>query len=290
MIRRCRLLLPLLLLAAAPPAPRAARPALWKVADADTTIYLFGTIHVLPRTLRWRDAAIDAALARSDALTVEVVLDEEPGRIAALLATLGRAEGLPPLDGRVPPAKRAALAALVAASGVPAATFQGMKTWAAAVVLTGVALRRLGLADASGVEPQLEASFRARGRPVTGLETPEQQLGYFDRLPEASQRAFLLSTLDPPETARKDYAETIAAWRTGDVAAIERAFADDPEFTPALRDLLIRQRDRAWADAIARRLRRPGTVFVAVGAGHLVGPDSVQRMLAARGIRATRVH
>ena len=81
----------------------------------------------------------------------------------------------------------------------------------------------------------------------------------------------------------------MSAWRRGDVAELARAFADDPEFTPALRDLILRQRDRAWTDVIARRLARPGTVFVAVGAGHLVGPDSVQAMLAARGIKATRV-
>lgn len=281
-------LLPLLLLAAAPLPP--ARPALWKVADADTTVYLFGTVHVLPARLQWRDAAIEAALARSDRLTLETVLDEQPGRVATILQTLGRAPGLPPLDQRVPANKRAALLALVKASGLPLEAFTGLKTWAAAVVLTGAALKQIDLgADAVGVEPQLEAQFRQARKPVDGLETPEGQLGYFDRLPEASQRAFLVSTLDSPAEAKKDFAETVAAWRTGDVRALERAFADDPEFTPALRDLLIRQRDRAWADAIAARLAKPGTSFVAVGAGHLIGPDSVQRMLATKGIRAVRV-
>jgi len=81
----------------------------------------------------------------------------------------------------------------------------------------------------------------------------------------------------------------LAAWEKGDPSAIEKTFADDPEFTPALRDLLIRQRDHNWADAIAKRLEQPGTVFVAVGAGHLVGPDSVQKMLADKGIKAVRV-
>ncbi len=288
-MRRPLPLLPLLALLAAAPAPQA-HPALWKVADADTTIYLFGTVHVLPAKLRWRDPAIDAALARSDSLTLETVLDDQPGRVADILSTIGRAPGLPPLDARVPAAKRAALLALVKASGLPPAAFQPFKTWAAAVMLTGVALRQMDLgADALGVEPQLEARFRAGRKPIEGLETPEAQLGYFDRLPEASQRAFLVSTLDSPAEQKKDFAETVAAWRRGDVRALEKGFRDDPEFTPALRDLLIHQRDRAWADAIAARLARPGTVFVAVGAGHLVGPDSVQALLAAKGIRAERV-
>ena len=287
-MRHLAKLLPLALLAAAP-APKAF-PALWKVSDADTTIYLFGTVHVLPAKLRWRDAAIDTALARSDSLTLETVLDEQPGRVSEILSTFGRAPGLPPLDQRVPAAKRPALLALVKASGLPLTAFQPFKTWAAAVLLTGVALRQMDLgADALGVEPQLEAQFRAAKKPVDGLETPEGQLGYFDRLPEASQRAFLVSTLDSPSEQKKDFAETVAAWRRGDVRALEQSFRDDPEFTPALRDLLIRQRDRAWADAIQARMTKPGTVFVAVGAGHLVGPDSVQRLLAARGIKAERV-
>jgi hypothetical protein len=282
-------LLPFLALIGAAPAPQAT-PALWKVADADTTIYLFGTVHVLPARLQWRDAAIDRALRQADSLTIETVLDEQPNRVANILGSLGRGAGLPPLDQRVPAAKRPALLALVKASGLPLQAFQPFKTWAAAVMLTGTAIRQMDLGtDALGVEPQLEAQFRAAGKPIEGLETPEAQLGYFDRLPEASQRRFLVSTLDSPAAQKKDFAETVAAWRTGNVAKLEAAFRDDPEFTPALRDLLIRQRDRAWADTLAIRMKKPGTVFVAVGAGHLVGPDSVQRMLAAKGIVATRV-
>jgi len=108
-------------------------------------------------------------------------------------------------------------------------------------------------------------------------------------LPESAQRAFLLATLDDPAKAKADFAKMLGAWEKGDPAAIEKSFADDPEFTPELRDLLIRQRDRNWADAIAKRMDQPGTVFVAVGAGHLVGPDSVQKMLAEKGLKVTRV-
>jgi uncharacterized protein YbaP (TraB family) len=166
-----------------------------------------------------------------------------------------------------------------------------MKTWAAALMLTGAALQQIGVdaAASPGVEPQLTALFRSADKPVDGLETAELQLGYFDKLPETAQRAFLVATLDAPAKAKADFQKMLTAWEKGDPAAIEKAFADDPEFTPALRDLLLRQRDRLWADALARRLEQPGTVFVAVGAGHLVGPDSVQRMLADKGLKVTRV-
>jgi uncharacterized protein YbaP (TraB family) len=290
-MRRLRLLAPLFLLAAAPAQPQA-HPALWKLADADTTIWLFGTIHILPAGTNWMDPKIKKAIESSQSLMIETVLDQEPEKVAGLLMTMGRASGLPPLQQRVPAARRAQLAAMVKASGYPPSLLDGMKSWAAAILLTGVALQQIGVdaAQSPGVEPQLTALFRASGKPVEGLETPEQQLGFFDRLPESAQRTFLAAMLDSPEKARVEFRNMIAAWSKGDPAAIEKSFADDPEFTPALRDFLIRQRDRNWAEALSKRLDKPGTVFVAVGAGHLVGPDSVQKMLAGKGLKVVRVN
>lgn len=293
-MRRLRLLAPLLLLAAAPAQPsqnQQAHPALWKVSDADTTIYLFGTMHLLPAGTNWMDPRIKAAIDSSQSLTLEAVLDQDPTLVATVLMKIGHGTGLPPLAERVPPAQRGQLANLVKASGLPANFLDGMKTWSAALMLTGAALQQIGVdaAASPGVEPQLTALFRSANKPVDGLETAELQLGYFDKLPEAAQRAFLVATLDDPKKARADFQKMLAAWEKGDPAAIEQSFADDPEFTPELRDLLIRQRDHAWADILARRLDQPGTVFVAVGAGHLVGPDSVQKMLAARGLKVARV-
>lgn len=276
---------------AKPNAPPASHPALWKLADADTTIYLFGTVHVLPPHYSWRDPAIDRAIASAQTLTLETILDEEPGRIARALTALGRQAGLPPLLQRVPPKRRAGLAKLIQASGMPAAGLDGFKTWAAAIVLTGPALAQIGIAAGgdNGVEPQLTGAFRGAGKPVDGLETPEQQLGYFDALPEAAQREFLSETVDDPARTRKDFAAMLRAWSSGNVPAIARAFAEDAEFTPALRDLLVKRRNTLWAAALAKRLEQPGTVFVAVGAGHLAGPDALQAMLAAKGLKVVRV-
>jgi hypothetical protein len=297
-MHRLRLLAPLFLLAAAPaqqgnqpvPMPQA-HPALWKLADADTTIWLFGSIHILPAGTNWLDPAIRRAIDGAQSLTIETVLDEKPEEVAGILMTLGRLAPSSPLTARVPPARRAQLAALVKASGYPPALLDGMKTWAAAIMLTGAALQQIGVdtAQSPGVEPQLTALFRSAGKPVEGLETPAQQLGFFNQLPESAQRAFLVATLDDPAKARADFRKMVDAWSRGDPDAIEKSFADDPEFTPALRDLLIRQRDRNWADALAKRLEKPGVFFVAVGAGHLVGPDSVQKMLAAKGLKVVRV-
>jgi uncharacterized protein len=294
MIRSARRLLPVLpalaLLAAAPAQPPA-HPALWKLADADTTIYLFGTVHILPAGTNWMDPGIKKAIDASQSLTLEAVLDQDPNLVAGVLMKIGTTKDQPPLADRIPAAKRAQLDTLIKESGVPPVFFNGMKTWAAALMLTGPALQQIGVdaAASPGVEPQLTALFRSADKPVEGLETAEQQLGFFDRLPEAAQRSFLVATLDDPAKAKADFQKMLAAWSKGDPAAIEKSFADDPEFTPERRDLLLRQRDRNWAEILAKRLDQPGTVFVAVGAGHLVGPDSVQKMLADKGLKVVRV-
>lgn len=285
---RLSFLTPLLLLLAAAPAPPAAHPALWKLSDSDTTIWLFGTIHALPAQYRWRDSRIEAALTQSDGLTLETVIDQEPAKLAGLLFQMGGAKGLPPLIDRVPPDKRARLAQLIKATGIPADALDGMKSWVAAVLVTGASLTEIGVGAADGVEAQLSASFRSKGEPIDGFETPEQQLGFFDSLPESAQREFLASALESPARGRKAFGDMLAAWSKGDVAAIARSFAEDPEFTPELRELLVHRRNTAWAGALEQRMERPGTYFVAVGAGHLAGPDSLIGMLKAKGLKVER--
>src|SRR5438270_13647452 len=95
-------------------APQLARPALWEVSDPDTTIYLFGTIHLLPSDLKWRTAKLDEAMANSQELVVETIIDDKnPTKLMSAMASLGLAKGLPALADRVPPDKRPALEAAI---------------------------------------------------------------------------------------------------------------------------------------------------------------------------------
>lgn len=271
------------------PAGTDARPALWKLADADTTIYLFGTIHALPPGYKWRDATLNGAFARADTLVLEAILDPDPAKNAALLLGMGRTDGLPPLIDRVPEAKRAVLANIIARSKLPIAFLNGMETWAASLMLLGVTLGDLGIGKDEGVEHKLEAEFRAGGKPVEGLETAAQQLGYFDALSEEGQREFLLTLLDDPKKAKEEFGKMLAAWSRGDEAGIAASFDDEIELSPRLREILLVRRNATWADWLAKRLDKPGTVLVAVGAGHLAGPSSVRTMLAERGYKVERV-
>ena len=287
------LLLPATACAPAPstqaPAVAAARPAMWKLADADTTIYLFGTIHALPAGRQWRTAEFDRALGSADELVLEVADVGDMAATTSAMQKLGLSPGLPPIAERVPEAKRAALRAAIAQSGIPEAVYDRLETWAAAIPILGVMFKNLGVDATLGVEQQIGAPFKAgANKKVTGLESIEEQFGFFDTMTEEAQRALLASALDDPAAAKAEFKAMLDAWSSGDVKGIERTFVE-AEMTPELKTALFSRRNARWADWLAKRLDTPGTVFVAVGAGHLAGDESVQAKLKAKGLKTTRV-
>ncbi len=277
--------------ATAPPAASATgRPALWQVSDRDTTVYLFGTIHLLPKDYLWRTATFDKAVAGSQTLVVETVIDTaKPHALAGELARLGFRSGLPPLASRVPAEKRPMLESAIAKTGIPRPAFDRMETWAAAFMLLGTQFKDLGLTGEAGVESVLRNSFIQAGKPVDQLETNTEQLSMFDTLPESAQRALLEGSIDTPAEMRGQFQEMLGAWARGDVASIGATFNEDLSGSPELREALLRRRNVNWAGWIKRRMASPGSVFVAVGAGHLAGADSVVSMLQRDGYRVRRI-
>ena len=269
-------------------APQTAKPALWQVSDADTTIYLFGTIHLLPSDLKWRTPKLDQALTSSQELVVETIIDDKnPAKLMSAMASIGLAKGLPPIVERVPPAKRAALRAAIKKSGVPETAYNAMKTWMAAFLLLSNQFRDMGLSG--GVEGVLRNDFIASNKPIGELETNLEQLSFFDRLPEAAQRNLLEGALEENTTVKRDFGGMLDAWSRGDVKGIAKTFDHDLSTSPELRDSLIRQRNANWSKWIERRMTQPGAVLIAVGAGHLAGPHSVLEMLKKDGYKIQRV-
>ena len=270
--------------------PIAARPAMWKVADQDTTIYLFGTIHLLPPKTQWRSPAFDRAVADADTLVIETVIDDKnPQAAIGELFKLAVTPGLPPLAERVPAARRAALDKAIAGSGIPAAAFDRLETWAAAFLLLGGQFKALGLDAGSGVETALKAQFTAGGKPIGQLETNAEQFGVFDTLSEQAQRKFLEGVLEDPTKMKGQFDQMVQAWTRGDVAGIAKSFNDDLDESPEMLDALLAKRNANWTRWVQARLDKPGTVMVAVGAGHLAGDKSVVSLLEKQGLTVTRV-
>lgn len=268
----------------------APKPALWQVSDRDTTVYLFGTIHLLPRNSNWRTRKLDDAMQRSQTLVLETLIDNaDPRQLAALMAQMGFSNGLAPIASRVDPSRRPQLEAAIAKTKLPRAVFDRMETWAAAFTLLGVQFNTLGLQGDQGVETVLRQSFTAAGKSVDQLESNGEQLALFDSLPERAQRMLLEGAIDNPGETKSKFDGMLAAWLSGDVDVIAQTFNRDLQNSPELRAALLTRRNWAWSQWIERRMTRPGTLMVAVGAGHLAGDTSVQRYLESRGYRVRRV-
>jgi uncharacterized protein len=265
------------------------KPALWKVTDSDTTIYLFGTIHLLPQDLKWQSPKIDKAIRASQDLVLETVMSKDPMKDGQAMMQLGLTPGLPPLLDRVAPEKREALERIIKKSGVPIEALDRFETWAAALSLAAAGLLELQVSPKYGAEAILSERFGKDGKPVSGLETPMQQLGFFDSLPETAQRRFLTSIAEDESNAQVEFDAMIAAWGSGNVAKIALTFDDELKLSPELTDVLLKKRNANWSAWIVGRMTKPGTVFVAVGAGHLAGADSVNAMLAKRGLKVSRL-
>jgi len=265
-------------------------PALWQVSDNDTTVYLFGTIHLLPRDSKWRTPKLDQALNNSQTLVLETLIDTaNPQQLAGVMAALGFSSGLPPIGSRIDAAKRPALEAAIVKTKIPRPMFDRMETWAAAFTLLGVQFQTLGVEGEQGVESVLRKSFAASGKPVDQLETNTEQLTFFDRLPESAQRQLLEGAIENPQAMRTQFDGMLKSWLTGDVDEIGKTFNRDLQSSPELKAALLTRRNYNWSQWIERRMAQPGTVMVAVGAGHLAGEESVQRYLQSRGYKVKRL-
>lgn len=258
-------------------------PALWVLRDADSTVWLFGTVHLLRPDATWMDDTIAAAFASADELVLEL---EDPGDQAAVLP-LVQQYGLDrenPLSGRLTETEFQRLDAAARSVGLSGAALDPMRPWLAGLTLSLSRLTAEGYDSAVGVDMVLRARAVATGTPVRGLETPEQQMRMFAEMDDERQLAFLRETLETFDRAIEILDGMAAAWAAGDPEALfaeggAQMKADHPD----LYATLLTRRNADWADQIEALLEGSGTHFVAVGALHLAGPDSVQRQLEARG-------
>ncbi|WP_413060297.1 TraB/GumN family protein [Sphingomonas carotinifaciens] len=265
-----------------------ADPALWVVKDADTTVYLFGTIHVLKPGLSWFDEAVKTAFDKSGELVLEMV-QPDPAAMQQIVATTGINPTGPTLTEQLPEAKRPAYLKALTEAGLPSAAFDRMKPWLAAVSLSLMPIQKLGYDASNGPETVLASAAKSANKPVIGLETAEQQIGYFNGLSQPAQMQFLVSTVDELPEAGKTMATMVDNWSHGDPEALAKTMNESLKDSPEVAKVLLTERNARWAKWIANRMNKPGTVFVAVGAGHLAGPDSVQAQLARAGVKAERV-
>jgi len=262
-------------------------PALWVVKDEDTTIYLFGSIHLLKPGLGWFDDGVKTAFDSSDQLVLELV-EPPAAEVQALFGKLAMDQQGKTLRSKMNDADRAVYEAAMGKLGIPAPAFDPFEPWAAGITLSVVAMQKSGFDPNSGVEMQLTAAAKVSNKPIAGLETMEFQLGLFDTLPEAEQITFLVEAAKMIDEVGTTADKMVAMWASAETDSLGQLM-NEGLTSRTLYDALLTKRNANWAKWISARMAKPGVTFMAVGAGHLAGPTSVQNLLPAYGLSATRV-
>lgn len=268
-----------------------AQPALWKIWDDDTTVYLFGTVHVLPPELSWHSPAVDKALDEAQAVYFETDTEGDPLAFRELVARLGQYGPSEQLSDHLSSGERKKLEAALAKLNLPIVAINAMRPWYAGVVISEAVVRNAGYDASSGVENVLRPEARREGKDIRFLESIEEQLSSFATLPENVQLRFLIEGLDDIDGAAEGLQTLVEAWKSGDLPRLKRILIDDDMARiPELYDALLTNRNANWAPEIATLMKtEPGVFLVAVGAAHLLGKDSVIGMLKPLGYVAKRV-
>lgn len=274
---------------AALPATAAAAPALWAVSKGRATVYLFGTSHAGLADPTWRTPEMEAALKASRQLWLEMQATDDPAAGAQLVRTFGM-DPARTLQSRLDAAQNEKLAAVLARYGLAPAMVAPMKPWLAGLTVSMLPLRKAGLDPRFGADVVLRDAMKAAGKPVDGFDTRERQLRYLADLPETDQIAFLMDSLDRAGDPRDLPRRVAEAWQKGDLAALEALLnAEVKQRSPLLYARLVVDRNRTYAARIAQMLEGKDDQFVAVGVGHLVGPESIEAILAAKGAKVRRL-
>ena len=265
-----------------------ADPAMWVVKDADTTIYLFGTFHVGNGKVEWFNDEVKTAFDKSREVYLELVPPEDPKTMLPLIQKYAMDTSGKTLTEKLSPAGREKLAKLLAGMGAPPTALDKFTPMFAAMNLVMVPYQAVGMTAEHGTEAKLVGAAKAGGKTLGELEGLETQLKMLGRIPEAAQIAALEDLLKTFDEAPAMIKRMVEYWNGGNAEGFAAMMNAMQGSTPEIYKVMMTERNAEWAEWIDARLDRPGTVFVGVGTAHLAGADSVQKLLAARGIKSAR--
>ncbi len=261
-------------------------PALWVMRDEDTTVYIFGSVHILPANTKWQSARVNKAFDAADQVIFEV--DSADPNAQANAQALVQQYGLYSDGGSLTKTLNDKDEAIVRAGaekiGFSMAQVDIMKPWLVSLQMGLVQPTQAGYTPQEGVEVILLAKAQKAGKTINYLESADSQLRVLSGASEAQQIESLVILAQTIERGTEILDLVVEEWRDGDVKGIAALVSNsETAGTGTQYEDLIVNRNRNWVPQIEALLDQPGTMFVAVGAGHLAGPDSVINMLKAKG-------
>jgi len=274
------------------PAAADAGPAMWSVSDENSTIYLFGTFHILPKGSKWTTKAFDDAMAQTPVTLTEVDTKSLAAQasMAKVVAELGVNPPGVTLSSTLGPDRAAHFSEIAARYGLPMSNFEQLKPWLAMVALSVAVMQKEGFEADSGAEETVLARAAKEGDTVDHLESAEYQVRALASLDEEEILADFDTSIDQYDDFDAYAERVLTAWTTGDVATLEQeTLADMRVKAPDSFRILITDRNSNWAGEIEKMMAGDQDYFIAVGAGHLIGEGSVVDLLATKGYKVERV-
>ena len=271
--------------ACTPPPPAMAGPALWRLSDADSEIWLLGSVHVLPPDLKWRTPRIDKAFKSAGTLYLETPVDAPAqAAIADIVTQYGYNPPGVALSGLLGPADRARLVHACAKFNIDPAAMDRTRPWLAATQLSVAQVLGQGQAAYAGVDQVLDQDAKAQHKARAYFETSEQQIRFLADLPPEVELQYFISTLRDLESEDQVVGRLDDAWARGDMKTLTRELtAELNDAGPQVYAALIRDRNERWADEIDHMMKGSGKIFITVGAAHLIGDDGVPALLRKKG-------
>jgi hypothetical protein len=268
-------------------------PLLWKVTTASGNAYLLGSIHFGKQDMYPLHPMIDQAFRVADALVVEAnLLAVDPETLALLFRNKGLYPENDNLKANLAPATWQALEAAVQRYGIPVAVLQRQEPWLTALTLSTLAFQHAGYSEALGIDLHFLRKAQRQKKPIIELESVAIQLSLFDTFTAQEQEAFLLVTLQELDKGARSLEAIVTAWQEGDAETIDTLLNEtlhtNPELARIYRLLLV-DRNMAMADKISQLMQRDKTLFVVVGAGHLVGEKGIVDLLKKKGYLIERL-
>ena len=261
-------------------------PALWTMQDEDTTIHLLGTVHLLRPGLEWQSPEIEAAISSADKVVFEADTSSPDAQreLMKFYTTQGFYTDGTQLTAMLSETETAELEAALEKVGLPIEALLPHRPWMAAVNISVKQMLDEGFDPEAGVEQVIEREALEQGADFAYLETVEQQLGGLAGLSNCDQVDFLMATVDGIGEGAEALDLLVEEWVDGDVTGLGLMMAN-PEMlgSQPIYDVMMTDRNVRWVPQITAMLDEPGTILIAVGAGHLAGEDSVIKMLRDEG-------
>lgn len=268
------------------PKPVEAHPVLWRVTGDHGTVTILGSVHVLPANVHWQTPEIQKAWDGANVAVFEIPIDADTvNRIQTLVAERGLLPEGKKLRDMLPADSKADLGHVLTELQLPEGAVSNKRPWLVTLMIDTIVIQKQMEHFTLGADSVLTVKAKENGKEIRYLETVDKQLALIAPQDPAVELQALEEELKSFDTEDDDIAAIIAAWTKGDAAAMNKVLGGEFKDHPEAQAVFFTERNKVWAEEIEAMLHEHKNFFITVGAGHLVGKDSVPSLLRAKGFK-----